>query len=69
MAKKAPEQQLKSFVEVRRWLPFILIDDWLRNGQKTPNDKFTFDSARDSPESEICREAGKDARECIKVRE
>ena len=36
--------------------------------QKTPNNKFTFDSERDSPESEICRELGKDKRECITVR-
>lgn len=38
------------------------------DGQKTPHNKFTFDSERDSQESEICRELGNDRRDCITVR-
>lgn len=37
------------------------------DGQKTPHSKFTFDSARDSPESEICRELRKGRRDCMTV--
>jgi len=36
--------------------------------KKTPDIKYTFDSERDSPQSEICRELGKDRRECITLR-
>jgi len=67
MAKMSPEQQLKSFVGVRRYL-FLLSDrSLIEDDQKTPHNKFTFDSERDSPESEICREVGKDGRDCMTV--
>jgi len=36
--------------------------------EKTPGNKFTFDSERDSSESEICREIGRDERECMTLR-
>ncbi|KAF9792850.1 hypothetical protein BJ322DRAFT_79945 [Thelephora terrestris] len=36
--------------------------------EKTPQSKFTFDSERDSQESEICRKLGKDSKECITLR-
>lgn len=67
MTKTTPEQQLKTFVGVRRYL-FSFSDRALtEDGQKTPHNKFTFDSERDSPESEICRELGEDGRDCVRV--
>jgi len=32
---------------------------------KGPKSNYTFDSERDAPQSEICRELGKDSRDCI----
>ncbi|KAF9262134.1 hypothetical protein L218DRAFT_929725 [Marasmius fiardii PR-910] len=43
-------------------------DEALKNFvAKTPNSKYTFDSERDAPVSEICRENGKESRECIQI--
>lgn len=36
--------------------------------QKQPNAKYTFDSERGAPQSEICREEGPQGRECMMVR-
>ena len=68
MAKTSPEQQLKTFVGVRRHLFSFSDGSLTEDGQKTPHKKFTFDSERDSPESEICRELGDDRRDCVRVR-
>ena len=67
MAKTSPEQQLKSFVGVRLYLLLHSGRFLIEDVQKTPRNKFTFDSERDSPESEICRELGKDGRDCMTV--
>jgi ferredoxin len=67
MAKTSPEQQLKSFVGVRQYLLLFSDSSLTEDVQKTPHNKFTFDSERDSQESEICRELGKDRRDCITV--
>lgn len=45
----------------------ILTRQSTADGQKTPQSKFTFDSERDSRESEICRKLGNDSKECITV--
>ena len=37
-------------------------------GQEDPKAKYTFNSERDAPESEICREGDKLSRKCIMVR-
>jgi len=68
MAKTSPEQQLRTFVGVGRYLLLLSDRSLTGEGQKTPQKKFTFNSERDSPESEICRELGKDTRECMTVR-
>ena len=36
--------------------------------QHDPNGHYTFDSERDSPQSELCREGGSKGRDCITVR-
>ncbi|KAG7086601.1 hypothetical protein E1B28_002546 [Marasmius oreades] len=44
-------------------------DEVLKNFvSKTPNTRYTFDSERDAPVSEICRENGPQSRECIQIR-
>ena len=68
MAKISPEQQLKTFVGVRLYRLLLSDRSLTEDDQKTPHNKFTFDSERDSPESEICRELGKGGRDCITVR-
>lgn len=35
--------------------------------QKQPDAKYTFDSERGAPQSEICREEGPQGRECMMV--
>ena len=41
---------------------------YVGDGQEDPNSRYTFDSERDAPQSELCREGKEKGRKCIMVR-
>ncbi|KAL7283295.1 hypothetical protein ACG7TL_002724 [Trametes sanguinea] len=79
-ASKPPEQALKEFIAVRASprrhdAAKLCVHRRTRTltgggcaAQEDPNSVYTFDSARDAPRSEICREGKEKGRKCIQVR-
>ena len=67
MPSKSPQETLKDFISVCFSLavPFPISELRL---QRDPGSWYTFDSERDAPQSEICREGTVKGRECIIVR-
>ena len=70
---KAPEKALKEFIAVR--VPrcgggpgnfYLML--CATTTQEDPNSVYTFDSERDAPQSEFCREGKERDRKCIMVR-
>lgn len=70
MPEKDPVAELNAFVSVNRnecsnTTPFRSPRQFL---QQDPDSKYIFDSDRDAPQAEICREGKKLNRKCITVR-
>ena len=67
-SQQAPAEQLKAFIAVGVATETRAEENSRATFQEDPNSRYSFDSERDAPKSEICREGKEKNRKCITVR-